>query len=123
MTSMFSGIKLAASVGMPKPRLIIMPSLNSLATLRAIVCSSSRSFISGPFLPVISHRNAVDVYSGGNDYLRAEAAELHQLVHLDDGHFSRARHDGIKVAGSPLVDAVAVAVGFVSPHQGEIGFP
>src|SRR4030042_1705216 len=117
MTSMPSGIKLAAWVGIPNPRLIPMPSLNSLATLKAIVCSSSRSFILSP----LPHRPAGDIDAWRNDNLRVKAAQFHQFIHLNDGHFGRARHHGIKVAGSTLVNTVAVAVGAVGPHQSEIG--
>src|SRR4030042_5689860 len=41
--SMSGGTKLLQNVGMPTPRLMIMPSRNSLAARMAIVCSSSRS--------------------------------------------------------------------------------
>src|SRR4030042_1929819 len=116
MTSISSGMKLAASVGIPKPRLIIIPSLNSLATRSAIVCSSSRSFILRP----LSHNNPVDIDAGSNDYLGTKTTEFHQFVHLDDSHLSRARHDGIKVTGGALVNTVAVAVGRRRPHQSEI---
>src|SRR4030042_5914409 len=118
MTSMPSGIKLAAWVGIPNPRLITMPSLNSLATLKAIVCSSSRSFILSP----LPHRHAVDIDAWRNDNLRCKAAQFHQLIHLNDGHFGRPRHDGIKVAGSALVNTVAVAVGAISPDKSQIRF-
>src|SRR3972149_1805384 len=102
---------------MPNPRLMTMPSWNSRATRRAIVCSSSRAFISGSF----PGHHAVDIDAGGDDYFGVKSAERYQLVHLGDGNSGGARLDRAEVAPRPLVDQIAVAVGPVSAHQGEVG--
>src|SRR4030042_1136104 len=107
--SMSGGTKLLQKVGMPTPRLMIIPSWNSLAARMAMVCSSSLSpgivlllhslqgLVPEPRL-LGSHHHPLHVDPGRHDGLRVELAQLHHLVPFGDGHPRRAGHHGVEGA-------------------------
>src|SRR3972149_104230 len=109
-------------VGVPIPRLTTIPSWNSLATRRAIVCSSSLSAILCSFSTVFVAANPVYVYRWGCNTLRINVSQLHHLVHLGNSHLGSSRHSGIKVSGGTLINEVTPAVGLMSTDKGKVRF-
>src|SRR5262249_28127165 len=96
------GTNFETSVGMPMPRLTSMPSLSSCAIRLAMIVWASMGSRVGD--------DVVDDGCGGDDVVRSDHADGHDVLGFDDHLVGRHGDDRVEIAGGQRVVEVADVV-------------